>query len=303
MKNSHKNMAVTLLVMMLWGSLFPIVKIGMQAFCIKSIGDILFFAGVRFTIGGLAISLYSLIRNKADVMAAKKYILKIFAAGMFAVILHYAFTYTGLTMIDSSKTAILKKSGALFYILFAGLFIPTEKLTLKKLIGALLGFGGIVLMNWGAFGIELNLGTLLIIAASFCTVFSNIISKRIIQNVSPIVQTGISQLFGGIVLTAAGIMLGGKMQIAFCLRELSFVYICIASVLSYCIWFEIVKNNNLSRLFIVQFAEPVFAAIFGAILLKESIFEINYIASFAMIFLGIYIANKKGEVKNESHNN
>lgn len=44
--NKTKSILLTLLVMMLWGSLFPVVKIGFIAYNIVTIGDILFFAGV-----------------------------------------------------------------------------------------------------------------------------------------------------------------------------------------------------------------------------------------------------------------
>lgn len=74
-----------------------------------------------------------------------------------------------------------------------------------------------------------------------------------------------------------------------------YIYICTASIFSYCIWFSIVKKAELSKLFIIKFAEPVFACIFGAILLGENIFKIQYIAAFVLISLGIYISNSIGK--------
>ncbi len=68
--------------------------------------------------------------------------------------------------------------------------------------------------------------------------------------------------------------------------------ICFASIFSYSIWFTVVKNGELSKLFIIKFAEPVFACIFGAILLGENIFKVQYILAFLLIAGGIYISNK-----------
>ena len=59
------------------------------------------------------------------------------------------------------------------------------------------------------------------------------------------------------------------------------------------IWFLIVKDAELSKLFIVKFAEPMFACICGAILLGENIFKIQYIVAFIMISFGIYISQMK----------
>ena len=60
MKNSTKTIFLSLLVMALWGSLFPMVKLGYGAFDISSgsVPDILMFASYRFIISGLVVSTF-----------------------------------------------------------------------------------------------------------------------------------------------------------------------------------------------------------------------------------------------------
>ena len=285
--------ALAIVVMFLWGSLFPSVKLGYQAYGIQTTGDILLFAGVRFTICGGLICLYSLIRNKENFRPVKTSVAPILLSGLFAIILHYSFTYTGLQLTDSSKTAILKQVGALFYVCFSFLFFKDDKLTVWKFAGALLGFAGIIAINLSADGISFQIGDALIIAASFCTVFSNIISKKLFQKVEPITATGCSQLFGGVVLLAVGKLSGGQMTFAFDSSALILGYICLASIFGYCIWFMTVKRAELSKMFIIKFAEPMFAAICGAVLLGEDIFKVQYIVAFLLIALGIYISQRK----------
>lgn len=282
-----------ILVMLLWGSLFPTVKLGYQVYGISTIGDILFFAGVRFTICGGIICLYSFMRNKEKFLPVKKSIAPILLSGVFAIILHYSFTYTGLQLTDSSKTAILKQLGALFYVCFSAVFFKEDRLTLRKLVGVLLGFTGIVVINISSGRVVFQLGDILIIAASFCTVFSNVISKKVFQKVEPITATGCSQLFGGLVLLTVGKVLGGHMSFSLDHTALIFGYICMASIFGYCIWFKIVKNGELSKLFIIKFSESVFASVCGAILLGEHIFKIQYIIAFILISLGIYISQRQ----------
>ena len=295
--NKSKSLFLALLVMFLWGSLFPTVKLGYQAYGIVNTGDILYFAGVRFTICGAVICLYSLFRNKENFRAVKDAVLPILLSGLFAIILHYSFTYTGLQLTDSSKTAILKQVGALFYVCFSALFFKDDKLTAKKLIGALLGFAGIIAINISTEGVTFQIGDALIIAASFCTVFSNVISKKVFQKVEPITATGCSQLFGGVVLLVIGKVLGGQMIMGTSSSSLIMVYICLASIFGYCIWFVIVKSGELSKLFIIKFAEPVFATVCGAILLGEDIFRVQYVVAFVLIALGIYVSQRQ-EVTN-----
>ena len=107
---------------------------------------------------------------------------------------------------------------------------------------------------------------------------------------------GISQLFGGIVLLAVGTAAGGdpakliptSWQVlgVFCL-------IVTASVISYCLWFTVVKKEALSKLFIIKFAEPLFASVFSWLLLGEDIFKPSYLLAFLLISAGIVIANSK----------
>ena len=62
--NKNRSMLYALLVMLLWGTLFPMVKFAYSAYNIVTIGDILYFAGVRFTVCGALICLYVFITDK-----------------------------------------------------------------------------------------------------------------------------------------------------------------------------------------------------------------------------------------------
>ena len=290
MLQKNKTLIYCLIVMLLWGSLFPTVKLGMSAFGVETTGDILFFAGVRFVICGAVISLFALLRDKPSYKDAGKSMFPILAAGLFSIILHYACTYSALTLTDSSKTAILKQVGILFYVCFSALFFKDDKLTRHKLIGVLLGFVGIIVINTDIDGISFNVGDALIITASFCSVISSIISKKVSAKVNPLTVTGISQFFGGAVLLLVGRLMGGSMQISADPNALIMVYICLASIVSYSIWFWVLKKGELSRMFIIKFAEPLFACLFGAVLLGE--FEWQYLLSFVFIAGGIYVSNK-----------
>lgn len=99
-------------------------------------------------------------------------------------------------------------------------------------------------------------------------------------------------MFGGIVLLIIGNLLGGSMDFTFNKSAFVMTYIAFASIFSYCIWFTVVKNGELSKLFIIKFAEPVFACVFGALLLGENIFKVQYLLAFLLIAMGIYVSNK-----------
>ena len=119
--SKNKSVWYAILVMLLWGSLFPMVKSGYTPYGISTLGDILFFAGVRFTVCGVVICLYTAIKTPSSFLNAKKALFYVLMSGMFAIVLHYGFTYSALKLTDSSKTAILKQVGVLFYVFLISL--------------------------------------------------------------------------------------------------------------------------------------------------------------------------------------
>ncbi|MBQ4324684.1 MAG: DMT family transporter, partial [Clostridia bacterium] len=156
--NKNKTIWLALLTMLLWGSLFPMVKKGFSVYSVEGTADILLFAGIRFAICGAVICLFSLARDRGSYRPVKGSILPILLSGLFAIILHYGFTYLGLTMTDSSKTALIKQVGALLYVCFSFLFIKEDRPTLQKIGGALIGFLGIVALNITSEGFTFSVG-------------------------------------------------------------------------------------------------------------------------------------------------
>lgn len=290
----HKTLWIALVVMLLWGSLFPMVKLGFAAFSVVSTGDILFFAGLRFAICGAVIAAFAAARDRKSFAPVRGSLVPLLLSGLFAIVFHYACTYVGLNLTESGKTAILKQVAALIYVLISPLFFRADKLTAGKIVGALLGFLGVIAMNFSEGSVHFGLGELLILLASVCTVVSNVISKHLFQKVNPITATGCSQFFGGAVLLVVGIVMGGGIEVEKYASIPIFIYILAASIVSYCLWYTIVKEGSLSSLFIIKFAEPLFSCILGALILGENILDIRYLLAFLLIGGGITIANGLG---------
>lgn len=293
-----KSITLTIIVMALWGSIFPCVKLGYAALSIAStaVPDIIMFAGVRFVLcGGVVTAIALLKRDKLSIPKVKSFTAIVFI-GLFSIVLHYICTYIGLSVTDGSKTAIIKQLGSLLYVCFAFLFIKSEKYSIYKILGAIIGFLGIVAINVSSVGVNFALGDFLIIGASICTVIAGILTKNIAGNNSPFWITGISQFVGGAILVILSLALGGKALIFNLEGTLIFTYICCASTVGYLLWNYVLKTSDLSNLFIIKFVEPLFACVFSAILLGEDFFKIQYLVAFVLISLGIVLGNK-GEVK------
>ncbi len=289
-----KTIFLSLLVMALWGSLFPFIKIGYEAFSIdsSSIPDIIMFAGARFFVCGLILTIFSIIHKEKLGTPKTKAISVILLGGLFGIILHYAFTYIGISMTDSSKTALIKQLAPLLYACFAFLFVKTEKFSVYKIIGAIVGFLGIIAINYESAQISFTTGTILIILASVCSVVSSVVTQISVRNTSPFWNTAISQLTGGIVLLISAIIMGADMLKINLNSILAFSYICIASMTAYVLYGYLLRITSVSTMFIIKFTEPLFACVFSAMLLGENIFKIQYLLAFILISAGIVLGNK-----------
>lgn len=301
-KTELKTIFLSLIVMALWGSLFPCIKIGYEAFRINGsdIPSILMFAGERFTLCGIVISAIAIFKKDRIESPKVKAISMYLLIGLFAIILHYAFTYIGLSSTDSSKTALIKQLGALLYVCFAFLFFKNERFSIYKIVGAIIGFLGIVAINFSGGSISFSIGDVLILLASVCLVVSNILTKKIAASHSPFWITGVSQLSGGVILMLTAAIMGARM-LDFDIYALGvFAYICTASTVAYVLWNYILKICDLSNMFIIKFAEPLFACIFGAVLLGEDILKWQYLIAFVLISAGIVLGNIKFSKKGKA---
>lgn len=293
---------LTLLVMLLWGSLFPVIKLGYEAFSIRTeyFPNLLLFAGVRFVICGAVIVLIRSVKGKrVPTFSQKKQWLGVILLGLIAVSAHYACTYIGLSKVDSSKTSLLKQSGVLFFVCFSFLFIKEDTFSITKLLGAVLGAVSIVLLNCGWNKISFRLGEALIVLASVCTVASNVVCKKMLGGTNALDTTGYFFLFGGGCLLIVALSLGGKIDAFTWKGALLLLYIILATIVSYSLWYWLVQNYDLSKLFIIKLSEPIFTLLISMLLLGEKVWRWQYLLSIVCIALAMLVSNLKIKPKSD----
>ena len=297
--NSIKTILLPLLVMALWGSLFPFIKIGYSAFQIDTtdIPSIMLFAGIRFLICGIILTVACSVKDKKPQPLNKTNLLWVIWGAVISIILHYGFTYIALSLGEGSKSAIIKQVGFLFLSCFAFIFDKTDGFSPRKLVAGILGFAGIIVTGIDGSGVVFGLGDALLILASACSAIGTVVSKRATQTIAPAKFVAYTQLIGGIFLAAVGLILGGKLTYVDGVAVAALTYICIASIAAYVLWNSLLKSSNMSMLSVIKFAEPLFACLFGALLLKENIFKWQYLVALILISVGIVISNKKAKEK------
>ena len=297
LENPKMVLPSAMLCCLLWGSAFPLVKIGFSWLNISSedIPTEILYAGLRFTLAGvIAIIITSLISGKF-LRPTMKSLPKVFSLSMFQTILQYLFFYIGLSNTSGIKASVIEAMNVFVALIVSCLIFRMEKITAAKIIGSVIGFAGVVIINVskGDLAGELTLkGEGFILISTVAYAFSSVLMKHWSNEENPMMMSAWQFLLGGIVMSILGFALGGRIS-GFDLKSvLLLIYLALLSAIAYSLWASLLKYYPVSRIAVYGFMNPVFGFILSAFLLGESeAFGLKSIAALVLVCLGIYIVN------------
>lgn len=297
LENPKMVLPSAMLCCLLWGSAFPLVKIGFSWLNISSedIPTEILYAGLRFTLAGvIAIIITSLISGKF-LRPTMKSLPKVFSLSMFQTILQYLFFYIGLSNTSGVKASVIEAMNVFVALIVSCLIFRMEKFTAAKIIGSIIGFAGVVIINVSkddlAGGLTLK-GEGFILISTVAYAFSSVLMKHWSNEENPMMMSAWQFLLGGIVMSILGFALGGRIS-GFDLKSvLLLVYLASLSAIAYSLWASLLKYYPVSRIAVYGFMNPVFGFILSAFLLGESeALGLKSIAALVLVCLGIYIVN------------
>lgn len=289
----------------LWGSAIPVIKTGyrlMEVDAADTASQIV-FAGVRFTLAGLLVLIFASIREK-KVLIPDRTILKYAVPVCLAqTVGQYFFFYIGVAHTSGVKGGIITGLGNFIAILMACLIVRNERMTGRKMAGCVLGFAGVVVINLMGKSLDMGFtltgeGFILIsqVAYGISTILINIYSKK----VSPVVLSGTQFTMGGVVLTLIGIGMGGHLGNITAVGVVIIFYLAMVSAVAYTLWSVLLAWNDVSKVAIFGFVNPLCSVILSALILGEvkQAFNTGSLVALLLVCTGIYIVNCKAKQKN-----
>ena len=280
----------------LWGSAFPSIKLGYEWFEIapQDIPAKILFAGYRFFLAGIFTILAGIVSSKKWFCPTRQNIGVISLLGLVQTGLQYLLFYIGLSNTTGVKGAILSATGAFIAVILAHFFYRDDRLTVRKILGCLAGFGGVVLLN--ASGGELlggfsffGEGFMMLSAASFAV--GSLISKRAAQTGDPVTITGYQLLIGGGALILAGILSGGRLT-AMSVKGIALLgYLALLSAVAFVLWTLLLKYNPVGKISVYNFLTPIFGALLSAVILGEELWNLKNLGALLLVCGGIVIVN------------
>ena len=257
-----------MLCCLLWGSAFPCIKIGYGLWNIESADTSaqILVAGMRFVLAGILAVIFGSLLEGKFIKPEKGCAGKIVWLAMLQTVIQYLFFYIGLAHTSGVKASIIEAVNVFVAIIVSGFIFHQENVTAKKMLGCLVGFAGVVLINMNGMNFHMSLSG----------------------------EGGYQFIVGGIILSAAGFAMGGRLSTVSTGGVLMLIYLALISAVAYSLWGMLLKYNPISRVAVFGFMNPVFGVILSAWLLREGAQALGPISlvSLVLVCAGIYIVNK-----------
>lgn len=278
-----------------WGWAYPLIKLGFAEFDITQAmtGSKMLFAGIRFSLSGLIVLAIAAC-TKRKFRPAKPidwgYIL------LFALLnttLHYTFFYIGLSYSEGARAAILNSLGTFLLVVLACLFFKTDRLTLRKVIGCIIGITGILILNVGnaSSGRFTWMSDGMIILNALCSAFAGLMTRGLSRRVDVFVGTGYSLALGGVLLIIPSLFMGGTLPHITMLGIVILMLLIGISALGFTLYNKLLSCNPVGKVAIFNSLIPVVGAITSCLCLGEPFYG-KYVIAALLAMTGIYIINK-----------
>ncbi|MGE5437800.1 MAG: DMT family transporter [Syntrophothermus sp.] len=288
MDNKFKVVALYILVCLIWGTTWFAIRI--------SLNDLTPFlsAGIRFIVASVIIYIIMLIKGyklQLDSIAVRLYLVM----GFFSFMIPFGLVYWGEQFVPSGLAAVLFGVYPFFIALFSYIFLKSDKIGLFKILGMLLGFGGIVIIFSDQFQGDLSIyfwGMLAIVLSGFMQAVVAVGVKKYGHHINPLTINFIPMAITGFLMTPIALLIEDTSHLNFSHEAiLSILFLALfGSVISFSSYYWLLKRINIVVLSIVAFITPIIALIVGWIFNNE-ILLFNHVLGSAFVLLGLLTAN------------
>ena len=286
----------------LWGSASPAIKIAYELFRIGAddTPSRLMLAGARFALAGVMTIVFgSLLAKKALIpeKSSWKYVLVL---SLFQTIGQYYFFFMSLAHTSGVRGSIINASGNFLAPLFAIFLFRLENFSVKKMIGCVVGFAGIILFFGGssalASGGQMTFpGEGAMLCAAFFYAISGCSIKIFSKHENPVTLSGYQFALGGVVLFIMGLVMGGNLTFYSAGCYLNLLYMGFISAGAYTLWGVLLKYNPVSKVSVLGFVNPIMGVLLSALFLGESTeaFSMTSVLALLLVSAGIIIVNAR----------
>ena len=251
-------------------------------------------AGLRFSLASALLICWSLYRNIPLKLTRMQWRLILVQNLIFCF--QVGGFHLGLAHTTASHAAIISNALPFLVLILAHFFIPGDRITLKKGIGILMGFSGVVILFFDRPGLGAGIykGDIIVVAAVTCWSISAIYIKRINEHFHAVQITLFQTVIAIPAFFICGWFLDGGMvgeitpKVAGSVLYMGAVTACFGFVA----WNTMLKKFGASVLHSFVFIIPLAGVSFGVLFLDEPVTP-HLLVAVVCIVSGIVVVNLK----------
>jgi drug/metabolite transporter (DMT)-like permease len=263
-----RNLGLFVSLSALWGLTFPAITIGLDSF------PPLLFAAFRYDVAGLALLGYLVVFGAEWMPRTRSDGLAIAIAGTF-LIAGNSLLFIGQQTVPGGIASILYGLIPLLTAGFAAVLLPTEPITVRRLLGVGTGLVGVAVIAQpdpgNLFSAE-AIGIGFVLAAGVSVALGSVLLRRLDPTLGIGAMTAWAMLVGGLVLHVGSFGIGERFAdvTPTPLGALSVLYLAVlGSAVGYVIYFVLLAEFGPLEINLVSYVVPIFATLGGIVLLDE----------------------------------
>jgi drug/metabolite transporter (DMT)-like permease len=261
----------------IWGSTYLGIRFALESY------PPFLLAGVRFLVAGLL--LLGVLRLRGVAMPTRRQWRNAAVTGVLLLGFGNGLVCFAEQQVSSGIAAVAVACVPLFIALFAGMY--GEWPSKMEVIGLVIGFVGVVVLNLGGSLSGSPLGALTLIIAAICWAFGSAWSRKQDMPAGPM-NTTAQMLCASIALLLTGLLTGEKFPMHPTLSAtLALAYLVVfGSIVAFSAYLYVLKNARPAIASSYAYVNPPVAVIFGALLASESVHALDLLGM-AVILVGV----------------
>lgn len=280
---------IFVILSLIWSSTWLAIKIGLETL------PPFLSAGIRFFIAFLTLSIYALKLKLPFPRDWKSHSFFI-VFGLINFSIGYGLVYWGEQYINSGLTSVLFSVMPFYVAFFSIRLLPSEKITVKKIMGITVGFLGIALIFKDQLYLSDRMSVYGMVAVLLSPAFSalgTIMGKKASTTYHVVTMNTFPLLYTAITLLALSLVLETGQPVNFTLPAiLSLLYLSIfGTAIAFVLYFTLLKTTSAVLMSLITFITPPMALFWGWLVLGEGV-SWELLLGMLIVFSGILIVRR-----------
>lgn len=275
---------LVMILVMVWGINWPLTKLALPD------TPPLFFSGIRTLLGGLILLLFAL--RRLETLRFKQNVWTYVVLAILNIAGYYGLQTVGLHYLPAGLFSTLVFLQPILLGLFSWLWLG-ERMFPMKVIGLMLGFGGVIVISSGGMAGHLSvLGIALGLASGLCWALGTIYMKKKSKQLDSIWAVTMQLILGGIMLNVIGVTTEKWSDIHWTTSFIAILLFISVFVITmgWMIYFKLIDNGDAGTVGSYTFLVPVLSTIFSMIILKESL-TLTFVVGLVLIAVSVFLVN------------